>query len=377
MTLLLQHPMPSLLNSEIMNTPVPPLASLDFDLPSTLEAHQPPEARGLTRDSVQLMVSHYKAQCVDHAHFYDLPRFLTAGDVLVINTSATLPSALPATRADGTPLELHISTHLPANLWSVEARRINDKATQPFYDIQPGETLNLPGGGYVTFYTPYRADQRTFESPQPRRLWIASLQLPLPLHDYLTQYGFPIRYSYIDSPWPLSYYQTVYANEPGSAEMASAGRAFTAEIITKLAAQGVQIAPIVLHTGVSSLESHEPPYEEYYRVPLETARLINAARAAGQRIIAVGTTAIRALETVADANGQVHPGEGWTNLVITPQRGLRVIDGLLTGLHEPRSSHLQMLEALCRRNHLLLTYAEALHHQYLWHEFGDLHLILP
>jgi S-adenosylmethionine:tRNA ribosyltransferase-isomerase len=209
------------------------------------------------------------------------------------------------------------------------------------------------------------------------RLWIATLSLPETLHNYLERYGFPIRYSYVRQGWPSSYYQTVYATELGSAEMPSAGRAFTAELLTRLVARGVQIVPLVLHTGVASLESHEPPYEEFYRVPVETAQAINAARAAGKRVVAVGTTVIRALETVTDNTGVTHPGEGWTRLIITPERGIKAVNALLTGLHEPRATHLAMLEALTGRSHLQLTYAEALQQRYLWHEFGDLHLILP
>src|SRR5436190_23841383 len=159
--------------------------------------------------------------------------------------------------------------------------------------------------------------------------------------------------------------------------MPSAGRAFTPELLTRLIARGVLVVPLLLHTGVSSLEDHEPPYEEFYRVPLETARLVNAARAAGKRVIAVGTTAVRALESVTDAAGSVHPGEGWTRLVITAQRGLRAVDALLTGLHEPRASHLDMLEALAGIEHLRLAYGQALRQGYLWHEFVDLHLIMP
>ena len=158
--------------------------------------------------------------------------------------------------------------------------------------------------------------------------------------------------------------------------MASAGRAFTPELITRLVANGIQVAPLILHTGVASLEDHEPPYEEYYRVPDSTARLVEATRAAGGRVLAVGTTVVRALETVTDEMGRVHSGEGWTELVISPSRGLRAVNAMLTGLHEPKATHLAMLEALAGREHLNLTYAEALREGYLWHEFGDLHLLL-
>ncbi len=362
-----------------------PLATLDFTLPPELEATQPPEARGLARDGVRLLVSSCGGEHIEHARFAELGRFLREGDLLVINTSGTLPAALVVTWADGKPLELHLSTHLPGDVWSVELRTPTvpgeHGGTKPFREATAGETLALPGGAAVTLLAPYATDRAALALDGGVRLWLATLRLPdaLPLPAYLTRYGFPIRYGYVPAAWPLEYYQTVYATEPGSAEMPSAGRAFTPELITRLVAQGVQIAPLLLHTGVSSLEEHEPPYEEWYRVPAPTARLVNAARADGRRVIAVGTTVVRALETVAepDRNGTVHPGEGWTTLVVTPARGVRAVDGLLTGLHEPRASHLAMLEAIAGREHLRRAYAAALREGYLWHEFGDLHLILP
>ena len=355
-------------------------SAYDFALPANLEAGEPPEARGLTRDEVRLMVSYQAGDRIVHAQFRDLTDFLAPGDLLVINTSGTLNAALNVTRADGTPLELHLSTHLPADLWVVELRQPAAIGTQPFCDGRAGETLRLPGGASITLLAPYHTAQRgTPASASCIRLWIATLALPesYGLQDYLEQDGFPIRYGYVRQQWPSSYYQTVYVTEMGSAEMPSAGRAFTPELLTRLAARGVQIAPLLLHTGVSSLEAHEPPYEEYYRVPLETARMVNAAHAASRHVIAVGTTVVRALETVTDSEGTTHPGDGWTDVVITPQRGIRAVNALLTGLHEPHASHLAMLEALARREHIRLAYAEALRERYLWHEFGDLHLILP
>ncbi len=361
------------------------LHTMDFQLPPALEAHEPPEARGLQRDQVRLMVSYLSQNRAIHTRFRHITDYLAAGDVLVINTSRTMNAALPAARADGTLLELHLSTRLPADLWSVEVRKPTENTTLPFHHITPGETLTLPNGGTITLHTPYnpthrlppQLETRNSKLPFPIRLWLATLHLPLPLGDYLSQHGFPIRYSYVNKSWPLNDYQTVYATEMGSAEMPSAGRAFTAELMTQLVAKGVQVAPLILHTGVASLEDHEPPYEEFYRVPLYTARQINAARTAGKRVIAVGTTVIRALETVIDEAGMLHPGEGWTNVVITPQRGIQAVDGLLTGLHEPRATHLAMLETLAGLDHLCLTYTQALEQGYLWHEFGDLHLILP
>src|SRR5215469_5079057 len=362
-----------ILLSTAYNEGLPDLPLLNFTLSSKLEAGEPPEARGLSRDEVRLMVSHIATNQVVHTRFRQITDFLEPGDVLVINTSGTLNAALEAIRSDGTHYELHLSTHLPANLWVVEMRsyqQTHEKTTAPFYDSTPGESFTLPRGGRVTLHTPYAPGNA-------HRLWVASLDLPAPLHPYLERYGFPIRYSYVKEGWPLSYYQSVYVTEMGSAEMPSAGRAFTPELLTRLISRGVQIAPLLLHTGVASTEQKEPVYEEYYRVPESSARLVNIARLARQRVIAVGTTVVRALETVTDTNGITHPGQGWTDIFITPHRGIRSVNGLLTGLHEPLSTHLAMLETLTGRAHLEITYQEALKQGYLWHEFGDLHLILP
>ncbi len=352
-------------------------SGLDFFLPPELEASEPPEAHGLARDEVRLMVSYRTDDRIVHARFRDIPDFLGAGDVVVINTSGTLNAALNAARQDGTRLELHLSTHLPADLWIVEVRLPSGTATKPFGDATPGERLKLPGGASAILHVPYLSDRTSTLDGGPVRLWVATLQLPSPLNAYLNEHGFPIRYSYVKRGWPSSYYQTVYATEMGSAEMPSAGRAFTPELLTRLIARGVQIAPLILHTGVASVENHEPPYEEFYRVPLETARAVNGARTTSRRVIAVGTTVVRALETATDVEGTTHPGEGWTREIITPERGVRAVTGLLTGLHEPRASHLAMLEAIAGLQHLQVTYASALRERYLWHEFGDLHLILP
>lgn len=358
------------------STAVAGMRTLDFKLPRHLEAGEPPEARGLRRDQVRLMISHYRSDRVRHARFGDLPQLLEPGDVVVINTSGTMNAALHAHRADGTAVEVHLSTRLPANLWVLEVREPAENATRPFYAARPGEQLTLPAGGSATLHTPHNSGQRHSNAGKVR-LWIATLQLPLPLHDYLAQHGFPIRYGYVREEWSIDTYQTVYATEVGSAEMPSAGRAFTPELLTQLIAHGVQVVPLILHTGVASLEDHEPPYEEYYRVPAITAETLNTARRNGRRIIAVGTTVIRALETVTDERQVTHAGEGWTDLVITPRRGIRAVDALLTGLHEPRATHLAMLEALTGLEHLCHCYDEALQEEYLWHEFGDLHLILP
>jgi S-adenosylmethionine:tRNA ribosyltransferase-isomerase len=343
--------------------------SLDFELPEELEAAEPPEARRLARDEVRMMVSNPDGS-VEHAGFRDLPRFLEAGDVVVINTSGTMKAAIPAEGGDGTSMELRLSTRLPAGLWTVELRRRVGGDAEPYFEASPGEEISLGGEGKATLLAPYASIGKGV------RLWVASLELPAPLGEYLERHGEPIRYGYVREGWPIHYYQTVYATESGSAEMPSAGRAFTPEIVTSLVAGGVQISPVILHTGVASLEDDEPPYEEWYRVPEATARIVNSAREAGNRIVAVGTTVVRAMESVAEGSGLIHPGEGWTNVVVTPERGVRSVDAMLTGMHEPRSSHLSMLEAMTNRRALEAAYREALRKGYLWHEFGDLHLIL-
>ncbi len=367
----------------------------EFSLPPELEASEPPEARGLRRDQVRLMVSNYSNDRVRHASFHDLPKFLIRGDILVINTSRTRNAALLAVRADGTPLELHLSTHLsdetstrlqsPSflsveahDLWTIELRSLESNGkSKHFEGAEPGEVLSLPGAAEAILYGPYTSDCDPNLQLPSQTLWLAWLNLPSAVDDYLARFGFPIRYNYVKDKWPLSYYQTVYATESGSAEMPSAGRPFTSELLKRLETKGIQIAPLILHTGVSNLETHEPPYKEFYQVPSDTARRVNEAHTSGRLVIAVGTTVVRALETVIEAGGKVHAGEGWTCKVITPKHTLRSVNALLTGLHEPQATHLAILQSLAGLAHTKLAYNEALHHGYLWHEFGDLHLMLP
>lgn len=371
----LQQPVTLSSRSRLAAVQLSKLRLTDFELPPELEASAPPEARGLARDKVRLMVSYRSDNHLEHARFDEIGNFLEPGDVLVINTSGTMPAAMKAIGAAGFPFELHLSTRLPADLWVIELRLIEGKKSEPFFDAQAGEVIQLPEGASARLLTAYTDNCLT--SSNKTRLWIARLQLSLPLSEYLARNGFAIRYDYVKQAWPIEYYQTVYASEIGSAEMPSAGRPFTPELITELVSKGVQIAPMILHTGVASQEAHEPPYEEYYQVPAMTASIINNAKFAGKRTIAVGTTVVRALESVSDDRGHVHPGEGWTGLVVTPGRGIRVVDGLLTGFHEPQASHLAMLAALAGHKHISIAYHEALASRYLWHEFGDIHLILP
>ena len=341
------------------------MSVVDFALPPALEAHEPPEARGLARDGVRLLVG-FGDGSVAHHRFTDLPSLLRSGDVLVVNTSATLPAAVPV--ADDSGLVVHFSTENPsvAGTWVVELR--SRGGTAPYPGGEPFRRYPLPGAAALTLREPYSHG----------RLWIADVDAghDLDVPAYLHRHGRPIRYSYVDHDWPLSYYQTVFARHPGSAEMPSAGRPFTHRMVTSLVTAGVLIVPVLLHAGVASAEAHERPYPERFSVPAVTARVVTQARAAGGRVIAVGTTAVRALESAADLGG-VHAAQGWTDLVVTPERGVRAVDGLLTGLHEPRASHVDLVAAIGGPDLLALCYAEAATHGYLWHEFGDLNLLLP
>ena len=325
-----------------------------FELTPANEASAPPAER----DKVRLLVAQ-RGRPLVHDMFRGLPDHLQAGDLLVVNTSATMPAALSAGAVD-----VHLSTPVPGDdeRWVVELRRCGAR-----HRGHAGQVLELRDGGSIELLAPYLS---------PGRLWIAALDLPVPLHDYLAAHGRPIAYAHLAEPAPLEDLQTVFADEPGSAEMPSAGRPFSQRVLDDLFVRGVQVAPLTLHTGVSSLELGERPYPERYRVPALTATRVNAHRAAGGRVIAVGTTVVRALETVAAPNGEVAPGAGWTSVVVTPERGVRAVDGLLTGWHEPDASHLLMLEAVGGRELIERSYAAALGAGYRWHEFGDTHLIL-
>jgi S-adenosylmethionine:tRNA ribosyltransferase-isomerase len=335
------------------------------------------------------MVSNYSNDRVRHASFHELPKFLRNGDVLAINTSRTRNAALIALRADGSRLELRLSTpvdatpaaHLSAashELWTIELRSLdsNGKSTH-FEGAERGEILSLPGEASAVLLGPYISDCDPDLQVPSKTLWLASFNFPSLVDDYLEQFGFPIRYNYVKDKWPLPFYQTVYATESGSAEMPSAGRPFTHELLMRLVSKGIRVAPLILHTGVSNVETHEPPYKEFYQVPADTALLVNTAHASNRRVIAVGTTVVRALETVTDARGKVHAGEGWTCKVITPQNKINSVDALLTGYHEPQATHLAILQAMAGLAHIKRVYQEALNRGYLWHEFGDLHLMMP
>jgi S-adenosylmethionine:tRNA ribosyltransferase-isomerase len=341
-----------------------------FHRPPGSDAIEPPEAHGVARDAVKLLVA--RPGGVSHARFADLGDFLRPGDLLVVNNSATLPAAVDGRRA-GRPIVVHFSMALGGKLWVVELRPAVD-ADRHLTDIRPGERIDLPGGAALVVGSSY---------PEPgvdgARLWTARVVIEGPegsVGSYLARHGRPIRYSYVPRKWPLRYYQTVFARHAGSAEMPSAARPFSTDLVTALVATGIAIAPITLHAGVSSAEAGEPPTPEPFEVPAATARMVNSARAAGGRVVAVGTTVTRALESAGNPDGTVRPAAGWTDLVLGPGRPCRVVDGLITGWHDAGASHLLLLEAVAGPDLVATAYREAVEQGYLWHEFGDSALLL-
>ncbi|CAN5328228.1 S-adenosylmethionine:tRNA ribosyltransferase-isomerase [soil metagenome] len=367
------------------------LDTLDFTLPEELEAHAPPPG-GLHPEGTRLLVAERSTGLLTHARLSVLPALLDPGDLLVVNTTAVLPAAVDAGIVDGVAVRLHWSTADPAGHGGdgkdrdaiVELRAADGPSSRPFAGGYEGLVLNLPGGGWARL--------RGRAAPGSR-LWAARLHLPGGRDAYLARHGQPIRYGAgvrvgragkqgvgragKHAAWPLAAAQTVFARNPGSAESPSASLAFDDALVSRLAAAGIGIAPIVLHTGVASQEEPEPPYAEWFQVAAPTAEHVNGARRAGHRVIAVGTTVTRALESAATPDGIVRAAEGWTEEIIDPCRGVRAIDGLISGWHEPRASHLALLEAVAGRSLLADSYSAALSAGYRWHTFGDLHLVLP
>jgi S-adenosylmethionine:tRNA ribosyltransferase-isomerase len=343
-----------------------PLTS--FELPNRLSATEPPEDRGIRRDQVRLLVA--DGHRILHRRFLDLPDQLAPGDLVVVNTSATVPAAMDGELADGRPVVVHFASALDDGTWTLEVRPAMH-ARGPVTSLVSGDRIWLTGSTSAALLTAY-----PHVGEPVTRLWRAAVSRP-GVRQLLHQHGRPITYDYIPGRWPLERYQTIFATHPGSAEMPSAGRPFTGELVASLISRGVRMAPITLHTGVSSPEAGEAPAPERYTVPQRTADLVNLTRREGGRVIATGTTVTRALETVADTNGSVSSGHGWTHLVLGPDRPVRVVDGLITGWHAPGASHLLLLEAVAGADLVSSAYEQAILQGYLWHEFGDSSLLLP
>lgn len=342
-----------------------------FSSPDDRTATEPPELRGVQRDAVRLMIA--TPAGIQHTIFFCLAEHLRAGDVLVVNTSATMPGQLDGSR-NGVPVIVHIANRLPDGTRVVELRSAPDAAT-PILDGRVREQIDLPGDGLIELIAPY---PKSGSSPTGfgSRLWRARVSPPGKLSRYLCEQARPIGYGYLSASFPISAYQTIFALHPGSAEMPSAGRPFSAELVTRLVAQGVIFAPVTLHTGLSSQDAGEAPQPEWFEVTEATADVINSSRARGGRVIAVGTTATRAVESAAQPDGTVAAATGWTDLVISPDRPVRVVDGLITGWHNPEASHLLLVESVAGAELTQHAYDAAVAEHYLWHEFGDSCLLL-
>ncbi|SDJ05084.1 S-adenosylmethionine:tRNA ribosyltransferase-isomerase [Frankineae bacterium MT45] len=349
-----------------------------FRLTDDLTAAEPPEQRGLSRDGVRLLVAEHSADGTDrviHRRFRELPEYLRAGDLLVVNTSATLAGEIDGTWRGGAPVVVHFATELDDGSWVVELRSAPDGAT-PLLAAGVGDEILLPRRVSLRLLEPY-GGRTASPTGEGNRLWRGDVRSASRLAAYLARYGRPISYGYLSRHWPLSDYQTVFSREPGSAEMPSAGRPFTTELVTDLVRRGIGVAPITLHTGVSSQDAGEPPQPERFAVSASTARLVNQTRLAGGRVVAVGTTVTRALESAADAAGEVRPAAGWTEHIVGGENPARVVTGLITGLHNPEASHLLLVESIAGARLTQLAYDAAVAERYLWHEFGDSCLLLP
>jgi S-adenosylmethionine:tRNA ribosyltransferase-isomerase len=352
-------------------TALPWTPTTRFPSPHSATAVGPPESRGIPRDGVRLLVA--RPGRLDHVRFRDIGRFLHRGDVLVVNTSGTVARQVDAWSPRHGDLVVHLATRLDDGSWVLELRT-SPAAARPVLDGRAGEEVHL-GEGVVASLLDAYPDGASSPTGTGNRLWHASVTGDLA--GLLRRVGRPIAYGYLDRRYPLRDYQTVFSRDPGSAEMPSAGRPFTNRLVTRLVRSGVLVAPVLLHTGVSSQDAGESPQPEWFEVTRDTAAVLNTARARGSRVVAVGTTATRAIESATSPNGVVDAASGWTDLVIGPDRPVRVVDGLVTGWHNPEASHLLLVEAVAGAQLTQRAYDAAVAEGYAWHEFGDSGLLLP
>ncbi|MDQ0415537.1 S-adenosylmethionine:tRNA ribosyltransferase-isomerase [Mesobacillus stamsii] len=335
---------------------------MDFYLPENLNANLPPEKRGLKRDQVRLMTLSRKTGEIQHDRFDHLPYFLQPGDLIILNNSRTIPASL---QGDCIREGVQILPRVEIRL----ARRIFDDTWDALIianSVRMGDVLHFSEKLTATVIA--EIDTSPLKTIKFNKGGSELLNLIYIL-------GAPIRYEYIEQPWDLNYYQNVFATHPGSVEMPSAGRAFSWELLFDLKKKGIQVDFIQLHTGLSYLlEDHVDPKEnpEEYHIRQHTMEQILKAHSSGKKVIAVGTTVVRALESAA-RNEEL---SGATNLYIDQDSSLKIVDGIITGFHEPRASHLDMLTAFLPKHHLFHAYQQAIHEGYLWHEFGDMNLII-
>ena len=329
-----------------------------FILPDELHAAFPPERRGTRRDHVRMMTIDRKTGKVIHDYFNHLADYVKPGDMIVLNNSRTIPAALRAT-IDNTCQEVEVRLARCLNETSWEALVLS---------------VNVKVGDCLSFSDELSAVVIDRKPDSPLLILRFSLS-GLSLYQHVYSLGEPIRYEYIKKSWDLNYYQNVYGTVPGSVELASAGRAFSWEMLLDLQKRGIQLSYLQLHTGLSYLNDDQfSPKDnpERYDISKETMTAVLKTKASGGRVIAVGTTVVRALES-AVSTGTL---SGWTSLYINADFQLKLVDGIITGFHEPEASHLDMLTAFIKPEMLFEAYDEAIQEKYLWHEFGDINFLV-
>ncbi|MBO0961508.1 S-adenosylmethionine:tRNA ribosyltransferase-isomerase [Neobacillus sp. MM2021_6] len=338
--------------------------ALDFYLPTELNASLPPEKRGLRRDHVRMLTLNRITGEIKHDHFFHLADYLQPGDLVILNNSRTIPAVLQAEWRRGT------FKRIPAAEVRLARRR----------DVDIWEALIVAApvkmGDILQFSSELAATVIGERENSPLKI-IQFSKKGTDLVNIIYALGEPVRYEYIEQPWDLDSYQTVFASHPGSVEMPSAGRAFSWELLFKLKRKNIQVDFIQLHTGLSYFLDDQWPQtpeenEEEYHISERTMERIHETKARGKRVIAIGTTVVRALETAA----KIGALSGMTKLYINQKFSLKIVNGIITGLHEPKASHLDMLSAFISEKYLLKAYDQAIESGYLWHEFGDMNLIL-
>ena len=340
------------------------IKALDFFLPDELNASDPPEKRGIRRDHVRMMVLDRATGEIRHDRFFHLTNYLHPGDLVILNNSRTIPAVLQAEWLRNT---VQLAPKVEVRL----ARRRGEDAWDALIVASPIKT-----GDILQFSPELSATVIAEKENSPLKI-IKFSKKGTDLFNIIYALGEPVRYEYIDHPWDLDYYQTVFASHPGSVEMPSAGRAFSWELLFKLISNDIQVEFIQLHTGLSYLLDDQwvqtpEENEEEYHITDRTMEMILETKASGKKVIAVGTTVVRALESAAK-NGAL---SGLTNLYIDQHYPLKIADGIITGFHEPKASHLDMLSAFVSEQNLLKAYDQAIGAGYLWHEFGDMNLII-
>jgi S-adenosylmethionine:tRNA ribosyltransferase-isomerase len=343
------------------------LAEFDYTLPQELIAQHPVEPR----DAARLLVVDRAGGRLEHRVFRDLPEYLRAGDVLVLNNTRVIPARLHGRKATGGDVEVLLLRPAAgedtggAETWEVlvrPGRRVRQGMRLTFGADVAGEVIGTRDGGVRVM---------AFDSPRPVLEAIRAIgETPLPpyVHEPLRDPGD---------------YQTVYASVDGAVAAPTAGLHFTPGLLDQIRRAGIETATLTMHIGIGTFRpvTAEDPARhkmeaEWYQVTSEAAQAINAARARGGRIIPVGTSAVRTLETVAAEDEVVRPGEGWSHMFIVPGYRFRATDALVTNFHLPRTTLLMLVSALAGRELILRAYAEAIRDRYRFYSFGDAMLIL-